>query len=505
MFCFVLSFGLYAQKHRVIDLELQAVEYFDELEFSKSLLIYQELEELDSSLITADHYFNIGVCYMETYHYQKALTYLERAHSDEGHHHYYYAKALHLNYLLDDAIKQYKLYKNVLALEGQDIERVFEIDREIRYCLVAKQLVSKPEEVEISLLLSGINSKYDDYSPLVNSKDSIVYFTSDRYVGDKSHTHQHDGTYLDNIFSISLSLDSGQKAEQIEELNSKHDDACVAINHKGNQMIVFRSHKKNELNSSEGHLYWTGLVNGRWSKPQLLTVLKHSNSTEISACFSVNDSTIYFTSDMEGGFGGEDIYKTSIQSDGKWSKPINLGAAINSEYDEDSPFMHPNGKELYFVSNGNNSMGGYDVFVTELKGGGYTRPNNLGYPINTVGDDFGVFVTDSDELFFSDNRAWGVGETDVYKAQKEPKSSEQEVIGLVVDNLVGHSYQIAVYDDKGKLIKVVASDELTKKVLFFVSKELNVLELVVSQTGKVLLKTKIPLDGSVHELELFSD
>lgn len=502
MFCFIVSLGLYAQKHRVIDLELQAVEYFDEFEFSKSLAAYQELEVLDSSLITNEHAFNIGVCYMETYQYQKALVYLEIAKNDQGHHHYYYAKALQLNYLLDEAIEQYKLYKDVLQKEGVDTKPIVEIDREIRYCLVAKRLVAKPKEVEISLLLSNINSKYDDYSPLVNSKDSIIYFTSDRYVGDKSHIHQHDGTYLDNIFSVPFSSDTIHKAKLITELNSKHDDACVAINHQGNQMIVFRSHNKNEINSSGGHLYWTGLVNGRWSKPQLLSVLKHSNSTEISACFSVNDSTIYFTSDMEGGFGGEDIYKTFIQSNGTWSKPINLGSAINTEYDEDSPFIYPNGKELYFVSNGDNSMGGYDVFVTELKGGGYTRPKNLGYPINTVGDEFGAFVTGSDEIFFSDNRSWGVGETDVYKAQKEPKPSEQVVRGFVVDNLIGHSYQIAVYNPKGELLKVVASDELTKKFFFFAPKELNELKLVVSQIGEILLRTKITLDGSTHELKL---
>jgi hypothetical protein len=150
---------------------------------------------------------------------------------------------------------------------------------------------------------------------------------------------------------------------------------------------------------------------------------------------------IVFTSDREGGAGGTDIYFSTKEPGGGWSDPENIGEYINTPYDEDGPFIHPDGNKLYFSSKGHNSMGGYDIFLTEylVEKGRWTRPENMGYPINTAEDDiFFVWSADGERAYFSSEREDSYGRTDIYMlSRNNPEAVNVELGGKITDKISG--------------------------------------------------------------------
>jgi hypothetical protein len=138
--------------------------------------------------------------------------------------------------------------------------------------------------------------------------------------------------------------------------------------------------------------------------------------TSPSATLSADGQTIYFSSNRPGGFGKKDIYRAVKLPNGKWSKALNLGSIINTEEDEDSPFIHPDGKTLYFSSRSHKNMGGYDIFKTTLsEEGHWSEPVNMGYPVNTPDDDIYFALSLNGQTgYYSSDRPGGFGGSDIY-------------------------------------------------------------------------------------------
>ena len=138
---------------------------------------------------------------------------------------------------------------------------------------------------------------------------------------------------------------------------------------------------------------------------------------ETSACFSPDGNTLYFVSDRPGGKGGKDIWMSKKDAKDKFSEARNLGSTINTPYNEETVFIHPDGRTLYFSSKGHNSMGGYDVFVSHLNEAGiWSEPENLGTPINSPDDDMCFVISASGRFgYLSSARPDGLGGFDIYK------------------------------------------------------------------------------------------
>jgi len=144
----------------------------------------------------------------------------------------------------------------------------------------------------------------------------------------------------------------------------------------------------------------------------------NSEYIETSACFTSNSDEFYFSSERPGGFGGKDIYCIKKLPDGRWALPYNLGKTINTAYDEDAPFLHPDGVTLYFSSKGHNTMGDYDVFKSMLdkETSQFSKPENLEYPINDVNNDiFFVLSVDGQRGYYSSVKAESFGGSDIYQ------------------------------------------------------------------------------------------
>jgi outer membrane protein OmpA-like peptidoglycan-associated protein len=185
----------------------------------------------------------------------------------------------------------------------------------------------------------------------------------------------------------------------------------AGISSDGQKMLIFMG-----AITDPGSLFMISKSGDTWSKPALINpVINTPKYLESTASITPDGKTIYFASDRMGGQGGLDIWRTSMQANGAWSTPVNLGPEVNSKANEDAPFIHPDQKTLFFTSDGHNTMGGRDVFVSRLSGTQWKAPENMGYPVNTTANDnYFTLIADGTRAYFSSDRKGGLGGQDIY-------------------------------------------------------------------------------------------
>ena len=245
------------------------------------------------------------------------------------------------------------------------------------------------------------NSTQSEFAPFI--LNDLVYLVSNR-PSNKGilPRNSRDGNFYFDIFKV----ENNRVTPLPKSINSMYHEGPFTFNSEGNEMIFTRSAKQKSNIDGETKLQLFSTTfqadKNTWTPPLPLNL----NSTEYSVAhptLSETGTTLYFVSDMPGGFGGTDIYKVEIR-DNIWGEPENLGYEINTEGDELFPFLHKNGK-LYFSSNGHPGLGGLDLFVVDLNSKPY-RVVNLGSPVNSSGDDFSIAVDESGDFgYFSTNRA----------------------------------------------------------------------------------------------------
>jgi outer membrane protein OmpA-like peptidoglycan-associated protein len=174
-----------------------------------------------------------------------------------------------------------------------------------------------------------------------------------------------------------------------------------------------------------GSLFQITKSGDAWSKPGLInSTLNTPKYLESTASITPDGKTIYFASDRIGGQGGMDIYKMQMQNNGTWGAAVNLGPDINTKDNEDAPFIHPDQKTLFFTSDGHNTMGGRDIFVTRLINNKWTAPENMGYPVNTTANDnYFTLIADGTRAYFSSDRKGGMGAQDIYTLDMPAESA----------------------------------------------------------------------------------
>jgi peptidoglycan-associated lipoprotein len=237
----------------------------------------------------------------------------------------------------------------------------------------------------------------NSFSPVVY-KDGIV-FTADKPEKVKSKQYQWTGeSYLDLYYMEKDASGNWKEPEMLKgDISGKFHQGTAAFNSTGDVVYFTGSNYKNKNRLAETedrfsnlHIYSARLVEGEWTNIEELPF----NSEDYSVghpSLAPDDMTLYFVSDMPGGFGGTDIYESKLEN-GHWTRPQNLGPVVNTQGNEMFPYIAKNGV-LYFSSNAHNSMGGLDVFMTYNNGEGWTEPENLNYPLNSKGDDFGYVLT----------------------------------------------------------------------------------------------------------------
>ncbi len=387
----------------------EAEIYFEQGDYYYASELYTEVSKVAQD--NGEVLGRLGICYFHIPPLQdQAERYLELAvDRDDTESLYYLAQKRIQSYRFFEAIDLLQKYEE----KGDRMKSSKEVGDLIASAERAAVMVRNPVHVSIKNLGNGVNSSLHDYAPVWDAQGERLYFTSRRRYdtdSEKDVSEQYD----ENIYSVDLLSETKRAMAANEPLNSRTNDAAVACSEDGKSLILYRTRK----NGFSGDLYITEKDGHSWKEPEKLNDQVNSKYHEASACFGNKEGTVlYFSSDRPDGFGGKDLYVVRKLPDGKWSDAQNLGPNINSAYDEDAPFISAKGN-LYFASNGHETMGGYDIFCAIAEGETFLKPENLGYPINTPGDDvFFVMDKEGKQAYFSSERVGGYGLQDLYRIQ----------------------------------------------------------------------------------------
>ena len=416
--------------------------YLYDGDYYKALPLAKELYAYDSS--NANIAYMLGTSYLgASPDRKKAIYYLEQAiilspptpmfkESDykektaPGITYYNLAKAYHFSYRFDDAISNYYNYRSFVDLE--DVNTYSEVKRQIQYSENAKLLIEEPVNIKVQSLGSVINSKYEEYSPVISGDGNTLIFTSRREgTGGKLFL---DGKYYEDIYIAKKERGKWTTPRSIGfNINTDGHEATIALSPDGQQLFIYKD------DNGDGNIYMSRLNGAEWSKPEKLGGEINTSAWETHATVSADGQNLFLVSNRSGGLGGRDIYKISLLPDGTWGKAENLGTTINTPNDEEAPFFAADGKTLIFSSQGHNSMGGFDIFTSENIDGVWSTPVNIGYPINSPEDDvFFVTTPDGHYAYYSSRMEGGMGEKDIYLIELTEKKKESLTVmkGVVI-------------------------------------------------------------------------
>ena len=418
--------------------------------FNQSVDIWSELLTTDPE--NANLSYKLGYSFFHSYNQKdKALTHLEKASlarssasygsfNTAGYDpfdskernapievDYYLGRAYHLSNQFDKADQFYQKF-----LDQVDEKHALRpaAKRGMEQTANARTLHASPVDYTVSNVGPVINKELPDFSPVLSVDGNALFFTSRRIRPDSSNRGILDpiaGLPYENIYVSYKDREGNWQAPELLNINPSEGGhfATANVAADGQTLFIYRS------DGGDGNLYESKLVGELWSDPVLMGSDINTKAWETHGALSADGNTFYFISDRKGGFGGRDAYRVVRLPDGSWSKSQNLGNEVNTAYDEDGVFIHPNGRTLYFSSQGHNSMGGFDIFYTDQQDDGrWSLPQNLGYPLNTVDDDvFFITTADGRRGYFSSDQISGYGEKDIYFVDLP---SELESEGLTV-------------------------------------------------------------------------
>jgi outer membrane protein OmpA-like peptidoglycan-associated protein len=349
---------------------------------------------------------------------------------------YYYAEALRSNGKYQQAKAQYMNWAEAAPENADKAQKLIATIDE------ATKLMSQQPTAEVKKLETINASGYSDFSPAPYGKGII--FTSDRGIASDKKTDVYGWTgrpYL-QLFTAEVDAQGKWSAPVAlqDVVNSEYHNATASAGNDGQMLYFTRTHMVRQRSNTNPdptswvkepeqpkytnrlEIFTAQKTDGNWGNIQPFT---YNNVTEFSVghpALSADGKTLYFASDMPGGLGDTDIFYAVLQADGSWGKPVNAGSNINTPGRESFPYVDANGK-LFFASDGHGGMGGLDIFSAEGEQGAWGGVRNLGYPINSAGNDYGIMFTEAGENgLLSSNRDSGNGTDDIYsfKVLKKP-------------------------------------------------------------------------------------
>lgn len=373
-----------------------------------------------------------GIMHIRTIKKEEGIKYLLRVYRQSPNYRFDLDYQIGLSYQyglnFDKAIEFYTKYKLKLNYnpnyKGKDRIELKDVTRRLEECANGKEFVAAAKPIAITNIGTQINSEFDDYAPVVNADETEMIFTSRRQEGNLNENVSDDNRPFEDIFVSKREGGNWQPATNIGIIvNTKHNESNLAISPNGNTLFIYRD------GVGDGDIFTsTRQPDGTWTKPISLPGAINSSFRESSISINKEETMLFFASERPGGLGGIDIYSCIKDKKGQWTIVRNLGPGINTEFDDDGPFIDYDGKTLYFSTKGRKGMGGYDIFkasLLNLEKREWTEPENLGFPINTPDDDiFIVGTATPNRFYYSSVRNDGVGYSDIYLISEKENAPE---------------------------------------------------------------------------------
>ena len=478
---------LLAAKHELNDHNLRG-----------ALTIYREVLNIEPKNATALYW--TARCHYGLKKYGLAKEYLDKAveadpkiYSDIF---LFYGRIHHRLAELDQAIESYNSFLTSGGNKSSfDIE---EAQRFIKECEYAKLMMANPVDVSIENMGNVVNTRFDEYAPAVTADGKMLLFTSRRSESVGGEIDEGgDFKFYEDIYFTRISEKSGEwtLSRGVEgEVNTPTYDAVLSVAPDGSHMYVYR----NNANSA-GDIFKStySRADDEWRAPEKMPKPINTSYFESSVSITADGNTLYFISERPEGYGQGDIY-VSTRSGNNWGKPKNVGDVINTYLDEKFVFIHPNGKMLYFASDGHKCLGSYDIFRSEFVNGQWGVPVNLGYPINTVNEESTFSLTsDNQTMYIAAEYGNSLGERDIY----EINLSAYKAISSGYERSSFGTLILTVEDEKGRGIKGADIVIVTSETNVITEQETDKLGRArISLLGEVQYVAKITVDGETKEV-----
>lgn len=478
-------------------------------DFIGALNVFREVEKDngDNSGIN----FYLGYCYFFLKQKDNAKSSLEKAVSNANpvpESFLYLGRVYQSEQDFDKAIAQLEAYVSNPKADKFEVEegRIF-----LSQCRNAKTLIASPLDVNISNLGPEVNSKWDDKNPSITADGSRLVFTTRRPETTSSPVDiEGDNKYFEDIYQTlrdSSTRNFGKANPVSPSINVKGHDAVTGISADGKQIFIYYNTATGK--GRGGNLFVSKVSGDKWKTPEDLGKPINSSYWEGGVCMSPDGKKYFFSSERKGGFGASDIWMVEKIGKNNWGKPINLGPEINTASDEGGVFLAPDGKTLFFCSNGAGSMGGYDVFRSTYENGKWSKPENVGFPINTPGHEGQITISaDSRVAYISSDRVGGLGESDLYKIdlkdyaifEKDGRKKNTGGLGIlkgtIREGAEGYGVaevEIEVRNDKAEIIASTLSNEIGEYFLTLPAGNYN-LEIRKKGYEKITDQFEIPLN-----------
>lgn len=387
---------------------------FKSFNYAGALKIYERLVVTEPN--DADYNYRLGLCYLLTnVNKAKAVSYLEyvaNANTKTKPKDILFdlGKAYHYAGLYDKAIESYEAYR---TSKGGTVDAKLKFDQWVDWSYSAKKLTAAPVGCSFSNPGKSINSNQADYRPMMGVADTIVYFSSKRK-GTTGGITDDLGESPSDIFFFTQNDTSRSKAKSGGiNINTEFYEEIQYLSISGDRMLIYR-----ESPEANGDIYITDLKGKAWDKPVLIGKDFVTKLLETGACLSPDGLSLYFSAEAADSKTGKDIYRCTRTPSTSWSKPEKLGDPINTKGDEDMPQFWLDGKTFFFSSSGHNSMGGLDVFKSYLNDEreGFSKPENIGYPLNSVYDDYNIALSSNGKkAWIAAVRDSGQGDYDLWE------------------------------------------------------------------------------------------
>lgn len=501
-FCLALATGASGQDGKALS---GAERYYGIKNYAEALPLF--LQAIEAGEKDPMVHYKTGVCYersVEANEQRKAIPYFEYALKNNTSLPASVNYDLGMLYLkdenLDKAIAAFNKFKT--SSGKSDKKAMAMADEALNQCNNAVVFMSVPRNTSVTRMSSTINSQYTEYNPVVSADESVLAFTALRPNTGKTRTGDK---FIEEIY-ISYNQSGTWSEPKPIPIASDFNVGTAGISPDGQQMMIFMGGA-----SDPGSIFSISRTGESWSKPSILAAtINTPKYLESTASITPDGKTIYFASDRVGGKGGLDIYRIEKKPDGNWTAPVNLGPEVNTAANEDAPFIHPDQQTLFFTSDGHNTMGGRDIFKSMLVDGRWTRPENMGYPINTTANDnYFTLIADGTRGYFSSDRKGGQGAQDIYYIDMPEESRNIPLTmlkGKILNAETGEPLKTKIYvidnETDKKLAFVYDPDPETGNYLVILPPSKNY-DIIVESEGFLPYTLNIHIPNQSYFYELY--